>query len=99
MLQFSLEASLSDPESSDTVLEVTTVTKYVMRYIKRITVVRHISNDNQVLQEKKSEVGTGNRLLISTHQQLTFPAILLIITVMLIIIIIITIMNILLGQL
>ena len=64
LLQFSLEASLSDSQSSDTVLEVTKVTEYVMRYIKRVTVVQHINKDDQVVNERTTEVGTGNSCFI-----------------------------------
>ena len=56
-LQFSLEQSLSDSQSSDTVLEVTKVTEFVMRYVKKISVVRHIGKDGQVLHEKTTTVG------------------------------------------
>ena len=51
-----MEQSLSDSQSSDSVMEVTKITEYVLRVVKRRTVIQLFDNEGEMLQEKISEV-------------------------------------------
>ncbi|XP_076464966.1 uncharacterized protein LOC143296874 isoform X2 [Babylonia areolata] len=53
-LPFSLEQSYSDSQSSDTLLEVTEATKFIMRLVKERIVVRRIDKDGNIVHEQIS---------------------------------------------
>ncbi|KAL8618665.1 hypothetical protein ACOMHN_048841 [Nucella lapillus] len=53
-LPLSLEQSLSDSQSSDTLLEVTQVTEFIMRLVKRRIVVQKIDKDGNIVHQKMS---------------------------------------------